>query len=118
MSLRHALDLCPHYADAANLSGLILYRKDRFAEALAFFDISVHADPDQADALQMRALMLQKLGRLEQSIADGARSAQLDPTNPDTTITLAASCMSLTGSRSLWRVMIERSRFGPISCSR
>jgi tetratricopeptide (TPR) repeat protein len=84
LSLRHALDLRPHYADAANLSGLILYQKDRFAEALEFFDISVRADPDQADALHMRALMLQKLGRLEESAADGARSAQFDPANADT----------------------------------
>jgi cytochrome c-type biogenesis protein CcmH/NrfG len=33
LGLQHARKLRPRYADAANLSGLILYRKERYSEA-------------------------------------------------------------------------------------
>ena len=39
LGLQQALQLRPRFVDAANLSGLILYRKERHAEALDFFNL-------------------------------------------------------------------------------
>ena len=44
LSLQQALKLHRRYVDAANLGGLILYRKERHAEALELFNLSLEVD--------------------------------------------------------------------------
>src|SRR5258706_12315759 len=77
---RTALDLDPHYADAADNLALSLLGLDRAAEALAVLDKNPATGPDH---YTLRGAVLNARGPPEQAAGALRRAVALDPGNPD-----------------------------------
>ncbi|MEO0875001.1 MAG: tetratricopeptide repeat protein [Bacteroidota bacterium] len=75
-----ALELDPKYAAAANNSGLILFQKDQYDEAIRLFNPLLE-QTENAYAYNNRGYAQYKLGNLDKALVDCEKSMSLDSTN-------------------------------------
>ena len=78
-SIRTALKLNSHYADACNNLGSLYYRRGLYGKASLFYNRALKLQPDFYDALMNRAMCRRKLLRYEDAITDFRRAVALAP---------------------------------------
>ncbi|WP_271614947.1 tetratricopeptide repeat protein [Bradyrhizobium sp. CCBAU 51627] len=81
---RRALQLHPHYPEAANSCGCLLFNLGRYTEALECLDVAEKLGPNSAALYQMRGACLQEANRFEEAEADYETSIALDALLPET----------------------------------
>jgi tetratricopeptide (TPR) repeat protein len=83
LAYRKALAFAPGHADAYLNLGAMLCESERYAEAVALYDVALAHCPDIALLHFNRAVALEDLGRLPEALACYERCLQLDPTLGD-----------------------------------
>ncbi|MBR0851559.1 tetratricopeptide repeat protein [Bradyrhizobium diazoefficiens] len=78
LQFQRALELNPHYFEAANNGGRLLVELGRHADALQFLDVATKLKPDSAGLYRLRGICLQEAGRFDDAQADFERSIALD----------------------------------------
>lgn len=66
-------------AERLHVSGIALYRQDRFAKAIAEYDHALARRPDFAAALNSKGFALQDMGRMEEALACFEQAVALAP---------------------------------------
>ncbi len=87
--LRHLVSLLPDdHIPQYNL-GVVLERRERFAEGLAAYDRAIKLRPDFAPSFRQKAVCWEKKGRREEAAAAYRRYLELQPDDDHTWVSLA-----------------------------
>lgn len=101
-SVQQAIALAPERLQYRLDQALVLYRLHRNEDALACVDQVLTQEPRAADAWACRAASLSRLCRYEESIIASEQALVLQSDNPDSSVNLALTQLTLGRLESAW----------------
>jgi len=78
LEYRKAIERDPTAAEGHNKLGVVLYNRDKYAEAAQAFEKALRIDNTRSDVHYMLGMTLNKLGRLEEAAAEFSRSESIE----------------------------------------
>ena len=111
--LAKSLEICPVYASALTLRGVLSLDSDKAQAAIDDFDKAIHSDPGFALAYTGMAAAMNQLQRFDEALRSGARAVTLAPRSWQTYFEMGKSYIGKADYQSALKELDRAQAFEP-----